>query len=236
MALQIIETVQQRLQELGYYAGRIDGDGGDMTSRAVVDFKTAHGMAQRDYVGPLTLALLFSDAAKPREHAPGQPPATKPAWYVEGASRLGLNERTDNAELRAWLRSDGATLGDPALSPWCGDFVETCIRRTLPEEPVPENPYLARNWLAFGKECGIVLGAVAVFWRGSRAGTSGHVAFVAGDDATTVHVLGGNQSDGVSITRLGKDRLLGCRWPLSAPMVTTQVTLAATGTISTDEA
>ena len=41
-------------------------------------------------------------------------------------------------------------------NPWCGDFVETCIRAALPDEPLPGalgiNPYWARNWLLFGQE------------------------------------------------------------------------------------
>jgi hypothetical protein len=27
-----------------------------------------------------------------------------------------------------WLKRDGRSLGDPSKNPWCGDFVETCIR------------------------------------------------------------------------------------------------------------
>ena len=104
------------------------------------------------------------------------------------------------------------------MLPWCGDFVETAVRLSLPAEPVPENPYLARNWLQFGRECGLVAGAVAVFWRGSRNGTSGHVAFVVGADRSYVTVLGGNQSDSVSVARLDRGRLLGCRWPSTYPL------------------
>ena len=60
-----------------------------------------------------------------------------------------------------WLKRGGRSLGDPSKSPWCGDFVETCIRRRLPDEPLPSeplpgalrlSPYGARNWLLFGRE------------------------------------------------------------------------------------
>ena len=54
-----------------------------------------------------------------------------------------------------WLKRDGRSLGDPGKNPWCGDFVETCIRMGLPDEPLlgalGTNPYWARNWLLFGE-------------------------------------------------------------------------------------
>jgi len=232
MATQIIETVQARLKELGYYTGRVDGDAGTMTSEAVIDFKEVHGFVARDYVGPLTISLLFSKDAKAVEAKPtGAPP-----WYDLALSKMGLHETSDNSELRAWLRADGSTLGDPAILPWCGDFVETAIKLALPDEPHVVNPYLARNWLKFGRSCDLIRGAVCVFWRGSRNGTSGHVGFVAGEDATTVHVLGGNQSNQVSITRISKARLLGCRWPTSYPLTGERVQRDAVGEVSLNEA
>lgn len=125
----------------------------------------------------------------------------------------------------------------PCVTGNCGDFVETCIALALPQETLPRNPYLARNWLTFGKKSGPALGAVAVFWRGSRNGTSGHVGFYAGEDATHIHVLGGNQSNRVSIARISKDRLLGYRIPMSSALINTgSVTRAAVGEVTTNEA
>ena len=115
-------------------------------------------------------------------------------------------------------------------------MTETCIRLTLPKEPIPVNPYLARNWMKFGAATTPRLGAVLVFWRGSRAGTSGHVGFYVGEDATAYHVLGGNQTDGVTITRLLKSRLLGARWPSSDATKTSAVAITAGGALSTNEA
>ena len=112
-----------------------------------------------------------------------------------------------------WLKRDGRSLGDPAKSPWCGDFVETCIRVGLPNEPLlgalGANPYWARNWLLFGQAVQPIPGAVLVFERGS----GGHVGFALGQDDTNFFVLGGNQSDAVTIARIAKSRLLGARWP-----------------------
>jgi len=134
-------------------------------------------------------------------------------WIVEGKKVWGLHEIRDNARLRQWLRSDGKTLGDPKQLPWCGDYVETAIKNSLPNEPfegaVGKNPYWARNWLKFGVPTEPVYGAVIVFSRGN----GGHVGFVVGEDNTDYYVLGGNQSDSVNIVRISKSRFLGCRWP-----------------------
>jgi uncharacterized protein (TIGR02594 family) len=161
-----------------------------------------------------------------------------PPWYQELLRRKGLHEVRDRTGLMAWLRSDGKTLGDPAKLPWCGDAIETAMALTLPTEPLPSNPYLARNWLKFGVPLGRpALGAVIVFWRGSKAGTSGHVGFYAGEDAQAYHVLGGNQSNAITIARLDKARLLGFRWPAKFPLPTTgAVHLTTSGALSRNEA
>jgi hypothetical protein len=50
-----------------------------------------------------------------------------------------------------WLKRDGRSLGEPFKNRWCGDFVETCIRMGLPDEPLlgalGTNPYWARHSL-----------------------------------------------------------------------------------------
>ena len=114
-----------------------------------------------------------------------------------------------------WQKGIGVAL--TSKNPWCGDFVETCIRMALPDEPLlgalGTNPYWARNWLLFGQETKPVTGAVLIFERGS----GGHVGFAVGQDDTHFYVLGGNQSDAVSIARIAKSRLLGARWPAAYP-------------------
>jgi uncharacterized protein (TIGR02594 family) len=134
-------------------------------------------------------------------------------WIVAGKAVFGLHEIEDNRALKGWLRSDGKTLGDPKALPWCGDYVETCIKNSIPKEPFPgalgENPYWARNWLYFGEDYGLVYGAIVVFKRGS----GGHVGFAVGQDRNDIYVLGGNQSNAVTISRISRSRLLGARWP-----------------------
>jgi len=51
------------------------------------------------------------------------------------------------------------------------------------------------------------------------------VGFYVGEDATHLHVLGGNQGDAVSITRIPKDRLSEMRWPEGFPLPKPQIVL-----------
>ena len=136
-------------------------------------------------------------------------------WVRELKAVYGWHEVRDNEKLKAWLKSDNKTLGNPGVLPWCGDAVETAIRLALPDEPLVgalgANPYWARNWVGFGKAAQ-GYGSIGVFERGP---TSGHVGFLVGEDATCFHVLGGNQGDTVSVTRIEKGRLLAARWPLT---------------------
>jgi uncharacterized protein (TIGR02594 family) len=189
-----IRLIQNGLDQLGHSPGAIDGLWGLRTARAMKALLAANGRA-----------------------AAVAPPGPLP-WITEAKSALGRHEARDRSWLMDWLKRDGRTVGDPSKNPWCGDFVETCIRVALPDEPLlgalGTNPYWARNWLMFGQEVKPTPGAVLVFSRGS----GGHVGFAMGQDDTHFYVLGGNQSDAVTIARIAKSRLLGARWPATVPL------------------
>lgn len=233
-------ALQRALAALGRNPGPIDGKFGALTRKALVSFQAQSGLKPDGILGPQTDAALraaLREAGKPPVAiVPGLQSA--PPWYQELLRRKGLHEVRDRSGLMAWLRSDGKTLGDPAKLPWCGDAIETAIALTLPTEPLPSNPYLARNWLKFGVPLGRpALGAVIVFWRGSKTGTSGHVGLYAGEDAEAYHVLGGNQSNAITIARLDKGRVLGFRWPAKFPLPKGgPVHLTKSGGLSTNEA
>lgn len=188
-----IRNIQRALESLGHSPGTIDGFWGLRTARAMKSLLAANGRA----------ASLV-------------PPGPLP-WITEAKAALGRHEARDRSWLMDWLKRDGRTLGDPSKNPWCGDFVETCIRVALPDEPLlgalGSNPYWARNWLQFGQEVQPIPGAVLIFERGS----GGHVGFVIGQDDTHFYILGGNQSDAVTIARVAKTRLMGARWPATVP-------------------
>lgn len=233
-----IAWLQERLQAMGFNPGTVDGIWGRRTMTALKGFQRAYnlretGVADEATVQKLKLKLPLSASTPPKDDLYARYP-----WMQIAVSKKGLLEGRDNAELRAFLKSDGKTLGDPAKLPWCGDFVETCVALALPNEPLPTNPYLARNWMKFGKETTPGFGAVLVFWRTSKTkSTNGHVGFYAGEDKDNFYVLGGNQSNSVSIAKLDKKRLLGARAPVSATdFVVHKVAMNSNGPVSTNEA
>jgi uncharacterized protein (TIGR02594 family) len=120
--------------------------------------------------------------------------------------------------------------------PWCGLFAAiVAYRRLKKPEEVVKDPLWARNWAKYGVKSPLPsLGDVLVFSRGS----GGHVGFYIGEDSSCYHVLGGNQSDAVTITRIQKARMLACRRPPYniTPSGCKPVRLASTGTVSKNEA
>lgn len=191
-----LKAIQKALADHGHDPGPIDGIWGRRTQAAVEQLIVVKG----------------------RRGGPDAPhPVTELPWMAEAKRMLGRHEGRDNGFLSRWLRSDGRTLGDPAKLPWCGDFVETCVRLGLPSEPFPgalgENPYWARNWALLGTATPPTYGAVLVFERGS----GGHVGFAVGEDGAYYQVLGGNQSNAVTVARIAKSRLLAARWPTTWP-------------------
>lgn len=227
--------VQNRLKVRGFNPGPIDGVWGPMTSEAVRKFQTMSGLRATGILNLKTMTQLgFPHDVKLYDKNVLAP------WMAEAKRRRDLHERRDHKSLWDWLRSDGATVGDPAKVPWCGDFVETAIALTLPAEPIPNNPYLAANWTRFGRRLDTGrYGAVLVFWRGSPTSWKGHVGFYWGEDGTHYHVLGGNQGNSVNVARIEKGRLRegGIRWPGTVEHMTAPVLLSANGVpVSRNEA
>lgn len=225
-------AIQMRLKRLGHDPGPLDGIYGRRTRAAVAAFQRACGLDVRwpGTVGPKTLAALF-----PETEPSAPPPAVTIPWLHLAAKKRGLHETRNHSILAKFLRSDGKTLGDPRRLPWCGDFVETCIALALADEPLPTNPYLARNWLSFGDSIKPTLGAVLVFWRGKRSGISGHVGFAVGRSKSHLYVLGGNQSNAVTVAPLSKHRLLGARWPARFERPEVYLPPLSGGTVSLNE-
>lgn len=206
-----VEWMQQRLIASGFNPGSPDGIFGRKTLGALQQFQKAHSIPVTGKADAATVLALRTDAPPTVGKAPDRTPEAEFPWMGLALQKKGLRE-TD-PDLKQFLKSDGKTLGDPAKLPWCGDFVETCVAVTVPTEAIPVNPYLARNWLKFGVDVKPCYGSVLVFWRGSKSGISGHVGFYFGEDASAYHVLGGNQSNAVTVARLAKSRLLGARMP-----------------------
>lgn len=135
-----------------------------------------------------------------------------------------------------------APAGKPIVSgysddsiPWCGLFAAViCYRRKKNIAEVVREPLWARNWAKYGVKSPLPsLGDILVFVRNG----GGHVGFYVGEDKTSYHVLGGNQSDKVCVTRILKSRCIAVRRPpyLTIPKAVKPYHLASAGEISTNE-
>lgn len=123
---------------------------------------------------------------------------------------VGLKETpgaTSNPAILAMLQLDGTWPKDDVV-PWCSAFanwVAWLLR-------LPRSKSLAaKSWLAVGRpiplEQAEAFNDVVVLTRDG----GGHVGFFAKLDGANVWILGGNQSDAVSVAPFPKNRVLGVR-------------------------
>jgi uncharacterized protein (TIGR02594 family) len=161
----------------------------------------------------------------------------EPLWLAYARTQIGVKETPGAANspvIMGWAKKVGAKfLGivyGADSTAWCGLFVARCMVEVgITPPPVAVR---ASAWDKWGVACTPTVGSVLRF---SRAG-GGHVGIYIGEDATCYHVLGGNQSDRVSITRIEKSRLSACRWPTGYRVTTQPLKVAASGAVSTNEA
>ena len=181
-----------------------------------------------------------------------------PRMIVEALKQYGTLEapgEADNPKIIGWQAElEAAGLGHVYAGvyrhdviPWCGLFMAIVAHRANIERRPERNPprlYLsALEWAAFGTSVpkgAAALGDVLVFKR--KGG--GHVGLYVGQDspnknsASAFHVLGGNQQNRVSITRLSRNRLVAVRRPpyRTQPANVRPILLAASGSLSVNEA
>jgi uncharacterized protein (TIGR02594 family) len=162
-----------------------------------------------------------------------------PKMIVEALKLYGTMEKpgaANNPTIVAWAKEVGGEVADVYKAdsiPWCGLFMAVVVKRA--DKEIPKHPLWALSWSAFGAKVDVpALGDVLVFTRSG----GGHVGLYVGEDASAFHVLGGNQSDRVCITRIAKTRLYAARRPLYRvqPTNVRPVHIEGTGALSLNEA
>lgn len=160
--------------------------------------------------------------------------------WMETAERLiGTHEipgNRSNPKILEWAEQVGGWVEDYYTDddiPWCGLFVAHCML----DNNIPvtiNNPLSAREWAKFGERITPCFGSIMVF---SRNG-GGHVGFYVSEDSYSYHILGGNQSNQVNVTKVSKERFLDSRCPtdFSFIMDKKRIVKRFDGTVSTDEA
>jgi uncharacterized protein (TIGR02594 family) len=181
-------------------------------------------------------------SGSPGEQAPSsptsqEPPATTspagpfgqaPPWFKWALHEIGTREEPENHGAALARYRSLAHAGEDG-DPWCAIFVNAALEangvlgaRSASSQSFRSNPNFVRLPAP-------AVGALAVFWRGSKTSGLGHVGFYRGENASRVWTLGGNEDDMVQIEALPKDSakfgLIGYWWPKGFP-------IPATGPIS----
>jgi|SRR5215204_3009430 len=168
-----------------------------------------------------------------------------PKILLEALSHFGtleLRGKDNNPDITNWAKELGGSVANVYLNdeiPWCGLFIGVCAKRAGYD--LPKDPLWALNWGTYGVAQPVaMLGDVLTFIRKTSTGAkAGHVALYVGEDEAAYHVLGGNQSDCVCITRMAKTRLYAIRrsnFKVAQPKNVRQVMLGVGGKLSENEA
>lgn len=139
-------------------------------------------------------------------------------WMKVATSLIGTKEfagKQNNPTIISWAKKIGGWIGSfykEDSIPWCGLFVAHCMKES--GFPVQNDALSALGWADYGRPCEPSPGAIMVFVRPG----GGHVGFYVGEDDEAYHILGGNQSDMVSVARVAKNRHTDTRWPNTFPV------------------
>lgn len=145
--------------------------------------------------------------------------ASDPAWLRAAFADLGLKELPGprhSARVIEMFRLSGHPEIKNDETAWCAAAVGAWLREGGQRGT---QSLAARSYLNWGRTIGtseeIPRGAVLIFRRGTSE-WQGHVCLCLEDDGGTLTVIGGNQSDAVTITTYSRSGLLGARWPTQA--------------------
>jgi uncharacterized protein (TIGR02594 family) len=161
-----------------------------------------------------------------------------PKVLVEAVKMLGTKEvvgKVHNPVIMGWAKELGLQKVYTADEiPWCGLAIAYACHKAGVQ--VVDKPLWALSWANYGtKVAEPMLGDILTFKRDG----GGHVGIYVGEDKDCYHVLGGNQGNAMSVTRILKTRLYQARrttWKVAQPANVRKVLLDAKGAISKNEA
>lgn len=133
------------------------------------------------------------------------------AYHVTYAEQyIGYNEKSHREEIKELVGVD------PVIIEWCAAFVNAMLRKNGlgGSELVSEYPLMARSFLDWGHTVETPQrGDIMIFKRGES--WQGHVGFyidtVVVNGKTYYEILGGNQKNGINISRYSASRLISIK-------------------------
>lgn len=238
-ALDRFQALEVRLQKAGLYDGAIDDDWDKGVDGGLEQLFAKAGFRRAPDLPP---ALPQTGVHWPSNYAWLGNLGQLPRLTIAGGRLLGTKETPGSGNsptIMAWKKELEAIGKDVAgytadAVPWCGLGMGKFALDAGYGAEIPAHPLWALNWGGFGvaakQPC---LGSILTFVRD----TGGHVAQYIAEDQAAYHVLGCNQSDSVTITRIAKSRLKACREPAynTRPSSARPFLVSAVGALSTNE-
>lgn len=183
----------------------------------------AHLLIQ-DGPAPINTSKIPPDIIGATPIVPDKKIAAAPKTYIDMApdffkaamKEIGIRETGNNAgpDVERYIKlAHCGAVGDP----WCAIFANAMLESTGHIGTKSPAARSFENNPNFTKLDAPRFGCIVTFWRGTKDGGKGHVGFFNGETASTVSVLGGNESDRVKVEDLPKASasfgLLGYYWP-----------------------
>lgn len=167
-----------------------------MIDRDIAKLQKCLGVTPDGVIGPITKAALHG----------------VPLYLGFAQCEIGTKEihgKTNNPRVIEYMNASkwGKWVKDDE-TPWCAGFVGWCMIKA--GYAVPDYSLGAKSWANFGKGSYPVFGALAIK---NRAGGGGHVGFIIGETPSYFYILGGNQSDEVSVKKYSKSSFNTFRIP-----------------------
>lgn len=133
---------------------------------------------------------------------------------LEALKHIGIREfsgkHSSSPTILFWLRQLIPYAKEDEIN-WCSAFAANVVKTALQLEHIPVDAS-ARSWLRYGYPTDKPeMGDMVIFWRNSPESWEGHIAIYIRENSRYVWVLGGNQSNAVSIAPYEKSRVLGYR-------------------------
>lgn len=195
-----VEELQKDLNQVMHAKLVVDGDFGGKTEKAVIDLQKMYGLKADGIVGTETRLKIEEIKKKVFE-----------GNYLSLAIKdIGVKELSvgHNPKIVQYFADVGHSWVKDDETAWCAAFLGSCLERAGIEST---RLLSARSYLKWQK--GALkpqLGDIAVFTRPPNP-IHGHVGFFIREEGDKIWVLGGNQSDQVSVAAFPKNRLLGYR-------------------------
>lgn len=206
-----VHILQRHLNLLGYEAGEVDGVAGPKTRAACYQFALRALVTPREDTMP-----RGGVAGSQLSHTPTPDGARRVAtpWLRVAQGELDrdvIEVPGSGHNPRILEYQKATTLSAPDdETPWCSSFVCWCLQAVGVAHTADAR---ARSHLAWGEVLPTPrYGCLVIFSRPPNP-RAGHVAFWLETTDERVRVLGGNQSNRVSVATFPKSRVLGYRWP-----------------------